>query len=630
MNNRYASVQEQSGIRAGEEGFTIRTNGHTQLDGAVVSSTAAVEKNLLSTGTLGWRDIINASRYKGTSTNLGVSSDSMPTAGLGLVSGKQTGVTHAAVSPATIEIKNRNELRQDVSTLSRDISDANGRVKDGFDRDRIEDKLAIQREATALGVQALDAYKTSKKGEAEEQARARLIAEGVPATELDAQVRTSHEVKQVEKEYGVGSAFWMAGSAFTALASGGLGGNLNGAVSGAAAPYLAALVKDVSEGNEPARIALHTALGAVLAHTQGGNAVGGATGGLVSSAGAEVLANLLYPEAKKGGLSAEQKQLIANLMTIAGAGAGGLTSGNLAGAGSGANVAKNEVENNSLSVKENQDRAKEMTQCQGDTCSTVIEKYKKINAEQHQIVVNCSGAQNCVDKANEVGKLQADYANRTNELLEKARATGGLNPEEQNELSILQVTTIQLEADRNAAIHNALMSGDSPEAKQLAINSLAQVAGTSAAGIIGGAGKSANKTEKAVSGSLSGRPTKLPPNASAENIRSLQRENEGAAILSQNGYHVEQNPVTSGAKNPDYKINGEIFDNIAPKTNSVRNIYDRALEKVNSGQTNNVVINLADTKANVSDLQKQFHDWPIKGLDKVIVIDQSGKPIKIK
>jgi len=109
---------------------------------------------------------------------------------------------------------------------------------------------------------------------------------------------------------------------------------------------------------------------------------------------------------------------------------------------------------------------------------------------------------------------------------------------------------------------------------------------------------------KGTTGSLSGQPTKLPPNASAENIRSLQRENEGAAILSKNGYHVEQNPVTPGVKNPDYKINGEIFDNIAPSTKSVRNIYDRALEKVNSGQTTNVVINLADTKASVSDLQK--------------------------
>ncbi|URQ61706.1 hemolysin/hemagglutinin-like protein HecA precursor [Pantoea alhagi] len=96
---------------------------------------------------------------------------------------------------------------------------------------------------------------------------------------------------------------------------------------------------------------------------------------------------------------------------------------------------------------------------------------------------------NCVDKANEVGRLQADYANRTNELLEKARAEGGLSQADQDELSILQVTTVQLEADRNAAIHNALMSGDSSEAKQLAINSLAQAAGTSAAGIAAGIGK---------------------------------------------------------------------------------------------------------------------------------------------
>ena len=138
-----------------------------------------------------------------------------------------------------------------------------------------------------------------------------------------------------------------------------------------------------------------------------------------------------------------------------------------------------------------------MSQCQGNkACEGVVtDKYKQISAEQQKSVVECRGAQACVDKANEVGKLQADYANRTNELLEKARANGGLSPEEQNELSILQVTTIQLEADRNAAIHNALTSGDSEEAKQLAINSLAQAVGTSAAGIAAGIGKGSGAKE---------------------------------------------------------------------------------------------------------------------------------------
>ncbi|MEN3753885.1 hypothetical protein ABC733_18190 [Mangrovibacter sp. SLW1] len=81
-------------------------------------------------------------------------------------------------------------------------------------------------------------------------------------------------------------------------------------------------------------------------------------------------------------------------------------------------------------MKQNQDRAREMTQCQGDACGAVVEKYKKINAEQHERVVGCKGAQDCVNKANEVSELQADYARRTGELLEKARVKGSLSPTE--------------------------------------------------------------------------------------------------------------------------------------------------------------------------------------------------------
>lgn len=58
------------------------------------------------------------------------------------------------------------------------------------------------------------------------------------------------------------------------------------------------------------------------------------------------------------------------------------------------------------------------------------------------------------------------------------------------------MTTIQFEADRNAAIHNALMSGDSEEAKQLAINLLAQAVGTSAAGVGKGGANVTTATEK--------------------------------------------------------------------------------------------------------------------------------------
>lgn len=47
-------------------------------------------------------------------------------------------------------------------------------------------------------------------------------------------------------------------------------------------------------------------------------------------------------------------------------------------------------------------------------------------------------------------------------------------------------------------------------------------------------------------------------------------------------------------------------------------------EKVQKGQTNNVVINLADSDATVEALQSQFSKYSIDGLQQVIIIDKSG------
>ncbi len=131
-------------------------------------------------------------------------------------------------------------------------------------------------------------------------------------------------------------------------------------------------------------------------------------------------------------------------------------------------------------------------------------------------------------------------------------------------------------------------------------------------------------------GVLTGPVTKMDSGMTKENIRSLNRENESAQILSQSGFYVEQNPSVAGNKNPDYRINGEIFDNYAPKSNSVRNIYSEVKTKIDKGQTSNVVINMSDTKVSIPELQKQLTQWPIMGLDKVIVIDKTGNAIRVK
>ncbi len=64
MKSTYDSVQEQTGLYAGKGGYDITVGNHTQLDGAVIASTAAADKNSLDTGTLGFSDIGNKADYK--------------------------------------------------------------------------------------------------------------------------------------------------------------------------------------------------------------------------------------------------------------------------------------------------------------------------------------------------------------------------------------------------------------------------------------------------------------------------------------------------------------------------------------------------------------------------------------
>ena len=113
--------------------------------------------------------------------------------------------------------------------------------------------------------------------------------------------------------------------------------------------------------------------------------------------------------------------------------------------------------------------------------------------------------------------------------------------------------------------------------------------------------------------------------------RSLTRENEAAETLAKNGYDIEQNPMVKGTtRNPDYIIEGEVFDCYSPAENtSVRNIASTIEEKViNKGQADNVVLNLDDWKGDVDALIKQLNDYPVEGLKEVLVV-QKGKVISI-
>jgi len=70
INADHASVNEQAGIYAGDEGYDINVNKHTDLKGALITSTQKAEedgKNHFSTGSITHSDIDNHSNHSGSS-----------------------------------------------------------------------------------------------------------------------------------------------------------------------------------------------------------------------------------------------------------------------------------------------------------------------------------------------------------------------------------------------------------------------------------------------------------------------------------------------------------------------------------------------------------------------------------
>ncbi|OHX14463.1 hypothetical protein BI347_13830 [Chromobacterium sphagni] len=76
MDNDYASVQRQSGLKAGDGGYQVAVKGNTNLVGGVIASSdqaVADGKNSLSTGTLTTSDVHNHAKSSGSSIGLAVS-----------------------------------------------------------------------------------------------------------------------------------------------------------------------------------------------------------------------------------------------------------------------------------------------------------------------------------------------------------------------------------------------------------------------------------------------------------------------------------------------------------------------------------------------------------------------------
>ena len=201
-DSTYESVTKQAGIYAGKEGYDIQVKNNTHLKGAVIDSKAPAEKNKLTTGTLTWENIDNKAEYKtgghgisyngkigrgdkndplDSQTNNRYGKDpitgqrngmnkitqtiygsKIPLNERGLlntpipsVKGKAGTTTQSAIAKGTITITDKEKQKQDIEKLNRNTEDSLNKLKEIFDKIKVEERKRLLEELGIVGNQAI-------------------------------------------------------------------------------------------------------------------------------------------------------------------------------------------------------------------------------------------------------------------------------------------------------------------------------------------------------------------------------------------------------------------------------------------------------------------------------------------
>ncbi|MNB93170.1 Adenosine monophosphate-protein transferase and cysteine protease IbpA precursor [compost metagenome] len=412
MHSNYDSVVEQTGIFAGKGGYDVSVGEHTQLNGAVIGSTATADKNRLETGTLGFSNIENRADFEvehqsvGMSTGGSIGSQFAGNMANGLLvganrEGHDSSTTHAAVSDGTLIIRDPNRQVQDVNQLSRDVEHANQTLSPIFDKEKEQERLQQAQLIGEIGNQVADIARTEGSIRATNAAKEKLnnvnaqdLQEAKAAWEkanpgktatlndINGQIyQTAYNDALNASGFGTGGQYQQAIQAATAAVQGLAGSDLSAALAGGAAPYIAEVIGHHSGLNDAGKVAAHAVVNAALAAAQGQNALAGAAGA-ASGELVGMIATEMYGKSADE-LDETQKQTVSALATLAAGLSGGLVGDSSASAVSGAQAGKTTVENNSLG-----DIAAALAQ--GKTTEQVAEEQVKAENERYQRE-NCSG-----------------------------------------------------------------------------------------------------------------------------------------------------------------------------------------------------------------------------------------------
>lgn len=423
MHSNYDSVVEQTGIFAGKGGYDVTVGEHTQLNGAVIGSTATADKNRLDTGTLGFSDIENRADYDvehqsvGMSTGGSIGSQFAGNMANGLLvganrEGHDSSTTRAAVSDGTLIVRDRERQSQDIALLSRDVEHANQTLSPIFDKEKEQERLQQAQLIGEIGNQVADIARTEGNIRATHAAKEKLerasaqdvqdakaawekANPGKTATlnDITSQIyKTAYDDAMRASGFGTGGQYQQAIQAATAAVQGLAGSDLSAALAGGAAPYVAEVIGHYSDLNDAGKVAAHAVVNAALAAAQNQNALAGAAGAATGELVGMIASEMYGKPASE--LDETQKQTVSALATLAAGLSGGLAGDSSASAVAGAQAGKTTVENNYLSTAEARQLDKELLACKasGGDCMKVVEKYLAIsNQKSKELADACTG-----------------------------------------------------------------------------------------------------------------------------------------------------------------------------------------------------------------------------------------------
>ena len=117
------------------------------------------------------------------------------------------------------------------------------------------------------------------------------------------------------------------------------------------------------------------------------------------------------------------------------------------------------------------------------------------------------------------------------------------------------------------------------------------------------------------------------PGASPKKQEGLRIENDSATILARAGYKISQNTGEKGANgtsDPDYNMEGKLWDCYAPSSEKRDNVRSELRDKVKK-QSGSIVINMERSPMSVDEMKALLPH--VRGLEEAKIIDKNGNII---